>query len=81
MSTERPDDWPKHVKAISIKGVGLFGIHEQNGSLYFDGKEVAIKKKLELTWYELLIAVMTGVGTFGVFALELGKVAGWWGVK
>ncbi len=71
---------PVGVRAISIKGAGLFGIHEKTGSLYFDGKEVAIKKKLELNWYELLLAVMAAPGAFGAFVLELGKVAGWWGL-
>lgn len=72
---------PVGVRAISIKAAGLFGIHVKTGSLYFDGKEVAIKKKLELNWYELLLAVMAASGTFGAFVLELGKVAGWWGIS
>src|SRR5262249_5935417 len=39
-SNEYPDDWPKGVRAISQRGLGLFGIKEPTGQLYWDGAQV-----------------------------------------
>ena len=37
-SNEHPDDWPRGVRAISQTGLGLFGIKEPTGQLYWDGR-------------------------------------------
>ncbi len=78
ISPERPQDWPKEVRAISLNGVTLFGIHEDTGNLYWDGNELEIKKRLKLTWYELLLAWMAAIGTFGVFIIEVGRTFFGW---
>ncbi|SRR6266849_1820763 len=42
LSTDRPPEWPEGVYGVSMKGIGLLGIHEKSGKLYWDGKEVVI---------------------------------------
>jgi hypothetical protein len=36
LSDDHPPGWPHGVRAISMKGVGLLGIHERTGKLYWD---------------------------------------------
>jgi len=66
MSDEKPDNWPKDVRAISIDGVSLFGINEKTGRLYWDGKEVVMRTEFALSaatqvWGKLVVTA-AGVG-------------------
>ncbi len=36
-------EWDADIKAISLEGLNLFGIHEKRGTLYWDGKEVVTR--------------------------------------
>lgn len=78
ISPGRPEEWPKELRAISRNGLTLFGIHDETGNLYWDGKALETKKRLKLTWYELLLAAMAAVGTFGVFVIDAGRSLKWW---
>lgn len=44
-------DWPNDVKAISVKGLTLFGLDKEL-NLYWDGKLIEIKKPLILTGWQ-----------------------------
>ncbi|MGX9143138.1 hypothetical protein [Mesorhizobium sp. 128a] len=46
ISEPSPPEWPAGVKAISIDGTTLLGIHKQTGELYWDGKALVTEKKL-----------------------------------
>src|SRR5215831_10063932 len=48
ISTERPDDWPQGVRAITQQGLVLFGINEATGQLYWDGSQVRTRNLLRL---------------------------------
>ena len=45
MAPESPPEWPGGVKAISLNGLTLFGIHEKTGRLYWDGIEVITRDR------------------------------------
>lgn len=76
-STESPAGWPVGVRSISLDGVSLLGVHEQTNRLYWDGREIEFKR-IELGLYERIIGAVVAIGTFGPFALEIGKRFAWW---
>jgi hypothetical protein len=71
ITNERPDDWPKGVRAISQRGLGLFGIREPTGQLYWDGAQVKTRNMLSLGTPERWIAGFAALGAFGTFAVNL----------
>ena len=71
LSKERPEDWPEGVRGISITGIGLLGIHEKTGSLYWDGKEVVVRRAFRLGTFERWIASIAALGTLGTFIVHL----------
>jgi hypothetical protein len=73
---ERPESWPEGVRAISLEGLQLFGIHERTGKLYWDGEEIVTK--VRLMTFERALALIAAVSAFGIFVLQLGKAASWW---
>jgi len=78
LSDERHPRWPEGVRAISMEGLALLGLHEKDNKLYWDGEEIVTKRVVSLRWYELTLATLATIGTVGVFLLEAGKVLGWW---
>src|SRR5262245_12820596 len=68
---EHPDDWPKGVRGISQRGLGLFGIKEPTGQLYWDGAQVRTRNMLSLGAPERWIASFAALGTCGTFAVNL----------
>jgi hypothetical protein len=79
LSTERPDEWPEGVYGVSMKGIGLLGIHEKSGKLFWDGKEVITRGPIRLGTYERWIASLAALGTFGTFLVNIGRAFSWWG--
>ncbi len=73
-----PPEWPQGVKAISMNGISLLGIHETTGKLYWDGVEVVTRSKLRLGTFERWIASFAALGTFGTFLVNVGRAKGWW---
>jgi hypothetical protein len=73
ITNERPDDWPKGVRAISQRGLGLFGIREPTGQLYWDGAQVKTRNMLSLGTPERWIAGFAALGAFGTFAVNLAR--------
>jgi hypothetical protein len=73
-----PSHWPKGVRGISTNGLNLLGIHEKTGEIYWDGKEILVKRPFELGTVERWIAGLAALATFGVFILELGRTVWGW---
>jgi hypothetical protein len=71
ISNEHPDDWPKGVRAISQRGLGLFGIKEATGQLYWDGAQVKTRNMLSLGTPERWMAGFAAAGAFGTFLVNL----------
>jgi hypothetical protein len=70
-----PPGWPPGVKAISLNGVTLFGIHESTGELYWDGQAVVTEKRLAN--YERRLALAVTIATVVMAIIEVGRAAGW----
>jgi hypothetical protein len=77
-SSERPDEWPEGVFAVSLNGVTLLGIHEKTGKLFWDGKEVITRHRIRLGTFERWVAVIATAGTFGSFLVNFGRALEWW---
>jgi hypothetical protein len=77
-SPNRPDDWPGGVRAISMEGLTLLGVHEESGKLYWDGKEVVIRSRFALATFERVIAGSGLAIALGGLVVDIGRAAGWW---
>ena len=75
LSEERPPEWPEGVYGVSMKGIGLLGIHEKSGKLYWDGREVITRSAIRLVRW---VAGFAAAGTFGTFLVNAGRVLGFW---
>ena len=65
--------WPEYVRSISIDELSIVGV-DKRGKLYWDGVPITLKRKIELNWFERILASLAAMGTFGVFILELLRV-------
>jgi hypothetical protein len=77
-SKDRPDHWPEGVFGVSMNGIGLLGIHDKSGRLFWDGNEVVTRSKIRLGTLELWLIGIAAVGTFGTFIVEAGRSMGYW---
>lgn len=77
-SSERPLEWPENVYSISMEGLALLGVHEENSKLYWDGKEIVIRNLIRLGTYERWAAGFAAAGAFGTFLVNGGRAVGWW---
>jgi len=62
-----PSHWPRGVRQLSIKGSALFGVHEDTGNLYWDGKIVQTSNRLanfERGLAVILVASMLSLAIF-----------------
>ena len=67
--------WPDDIRTIGIdelEGVGI----DNNNILYWDGKPIKIRQRLELSLWHGLLAFLAAVGTFGSFVIDFLKVLG-----
>ncbi|PSH61196.1 hypothetical protein CU102_27320 [Phyllobacterium brassicacearum] len=70
-----PSHWPRGVKQLSIKGSALFGVHEETGNLYWDGKLVQTSNRLanfERGLGVVLVASMVSLAMFDAIRFFLG---------
>jgi hypothetical protein len=61
----RPPDqskWPKGIRSISIEEAGALGV-DTKGELYWHGKPVEIRRPLDLTWRQKLVAGIVATAT------------------
>ena len=75
---EGAPEWPDGVRAISLGGLGLLGVHEETNKLYWDGKEVVTRNVIRLGSLELCLAILAAGSTVGMFVLGLGSAFGLW---
>ena len=77
ISEERPPEWPQNVRAISLKGLTLFGLDEEH-RLYWDGNRVEVRNRLSLTLWQRVGAVIIAGSTFvGALAAVASAIADW----
>jgi len=77
-SEERPFEWPENVYSISMNGLSLLGVHEENNKLYWDGKEIVTRNLVRFGTFERWMAGFAAAGTFGTFLVNIGRAKGWW---
>jgi hypothetical protein len=70
----RPDGWPLGVRPISLDGLAHIGVGN-DGKLYWDGRPVVVAKRVTLSFWQGLAAVLTVVGAL---AAGGGAVASAW---
>ncbi|MER9816501.1 hypothetical protein [Mesorhizobium sp. M0129] len=70
-----PPTWPQGVRAISLNGVGLLGVHESTGELYWDGQQVVTARRLAN--FERWMAALVTAATVILALIEVGRAAGW----
>lgn len=85
-SPEHPD-WPEGVQAISWDNIGRLGVG-RDGRLYWDGRQVETRRRLDLTFWQKVIAAVSGFAIIaggcgglvqGIAAgYELGCKRTWW---
>lgn len=70
--TDEPtrDDWPEGVRPISWAGLGLFGMGRDN-TLYWNGKEIQVRKRVRLTWWQGFLATIAALGAFASGVTDL----------
>lgn len=76
-TAEPPGNWPKHVRPISLNGLNLLGIGEDD-RLYWDGKEIQMRRRLRLTWWQ---GLMISIGALGAAAQGATAVLMWLQIK
>lgn len=63
--------WTTGVHPISIEGMALMGVDEQ-GMLYWDGKPVEVRRRLDLSrgerWFGVAVGLSTTLGGVGAVA-------------
>ena len=55
-------EWPPGIRGIAIKEVDAIGV-DANGDLYWHGKRVETRTRLDLDRWQIAIAVVIAVGT------------------
>jgi len=55
---DRAPDWPAGVHALSGEGLLLLGL-DSKGQLYWDGKPIEVRRRLDLTWRQKALAAAT----------------------
>lgn len=56
-TTPAVDGWPEGVRPISMDGMGHLGVGD-DGTLFWDGKPVEVRRSVTLTWWQRLGAVL-----------------------
>ena len=72
-----PDTWPRSVKAISLEGVQLLGLDDDN-RLYWDGQEIVVRRRLDLSvWQRIgaVLAVLAAIAAGGGTLVQAGMQA------
>ncbi|MER9407711.1 hypothetical protein NKI36_27225 [Mesorhizobium caraganae] len=69
-----PPEWPAGVKAISLNGVSLLGVHESTGELYWDGQQIVTARRLAS--FERWMAALVTAASVILAIIETGRAAG-----
>ena len=68
-SADERSHWPDGVTSISYDGIGKLGV-DRNQQLYWDGKPVEVKRRLDLTFWQKVLGGITAL------AIVLGGIGG-----
>jgi hypothetical protein len=69
-----PDTWPEGVRPISIEEVDGVGV-DGRGDLYWHGKRVETRTRLDLSWLQTIVAVVIAFAT--VIGAAAAVAQGW----
>jgi hypothetical protein len=78
-----PPTWPSGVRPISQEGLALLGIDPATDRLFWDGKQVVVRSRVRLTWWQDFLAALAAFGMFGTFLVEASQTDWWlnlWGL-
>lgn len=75
-SESGPPDWPSEVRPVSIDGLALIGINPATNDLYWDGRQVEMRKRLET--YERVLATIGAISAVALAVVEIGRAASVW---
>lgn len=76
-SKERPSSWPENIQAISLSGLALLGIDDQN-RLYWDGSRIEVRNRVNLTFWQRIGAVAVVISAVvGALAAAASALADW----
>src|SRR5262245_16340382 len=53
-----PPTWPSGVRPISLEGLALLGIDPTTDGLFWDGKQVVLRSRVRLTWWQGFLATL-----------------------
>lgn len=74
---ESEKDWPPHVWCIGLDRLDLLGVDDE-GDLYWDGKRVEVRKRLNLTmWQRVGAVVIAGSTLVAAAAAVASAIADW----
>ena len=73
MNETTPAGWPPGVTPIGIKDLDKLGLNARN-QLFWDGKRIEVRNRLDLTRYQKVVAV--AVSVFAVLGAMGGFVTG-----
>lgn len=65
--------WPKDVARLSFEGENALGFDENN-NLYFAGKRLQYRQKIQLTAWQLVIASIAACGAIGTAAAQWTRI-------
>ena len=57
-----PSTWDKRIRGITVEEVNALGV-DANDRLYWHGKEIEFRRRLDLTWWQNLVALVVAVAT------------------
>ena len=75
--------WQSGVRPISQEGLALLGIEPATNKFFWDGKEVVVRSRVRLSWWQGFLAALVACGTFGTFLVEASQTDWWpnlWGL-
>lgn len=53
--------WASHIRGLSIDEMNGFGV-DKPGNIYWHGYPIQVRRKIELRWYELVLATLATTG-------------------
>ena len=66
--SEPMDGWPSGVRPISLDGLDRLCVGN-DGSIYWDGKQIEVRRSVELTWWQRIGAItVAGAAIIGASA-------------
>ena len=62
--------WPAGIRSISLEGLDLLGVDDE-GAVYWNGNPLKVAKRLDLTFWQALGAVLVTASTVAMAAVEV----------